>query len=200
MTSSFTSPRPSFTSPIVGRQRGFTLIEVLIASIIFGVGLMGLAGLQTLALQSNHSTWQKNAATLLAHNFFERLRANPTAALSPDDGASYVSPSSGWSATTLADLNPSLAANLCQDNHSCSPAELRQHDLWFWIGRPHMLARLPSARAIVERTPAGSGYWYTVAVEWEDSFTPSTSDTLPMERLVFQTLVLPPVVTQRSAT
>lgn len=63
------------------RQRGATLIEVLIAIVVLSIGLLGLAGLQVTSVQSNHSAYYRSQATLLAYDLADRMRANRTAAL-----------------------------------------------------------------------------------------------------------------------
>ena len=60
---------------------GFSLIEVLIAIVILAVGLLGIAGLQVLGLQSNHSSYMRTQATFQIAAIFDRMRANRTQAL-----------------------------------------------------------------------------------------------------------------------
>ncbi|MEO6967314.1 MAG: type IV pilus modification protein PilV [Rhodanobacteraceae bacterium] len=59
------------------RTRGFTLIEVLIAVLIFSVGLLGMAGIMILSVQSNHAGFQRTQVSVLAQNMADRMRANP---------------------------------------------------------------------------------------------------------------------------
>lgn len=66
------------------RNRGFTLIEVLVALLILSVGLLGIAGMQTLSLQMNVSARQSSQATFLAYDIIDRMRANKSAALNGD--------------------------------------------------------------------------------------------------------------------
>ena len=62
------------------RQGGFSLIEVIIAFTILGVGLLALAGAQLRALQGNQSGRHLSQGALLAHNQVEQLvRSNWTA-------------------------------------------------------------------------------------------------------------------------
>lgn len=63
------------------QQRGATLIEVLVAMVILAIGLLGLAGLQTVSVQSNQGAYYRSQATILANDMADRMRANRTAAL-----------------------------------------------------------------------------------------------------------------------
>jgi type IV pilus assembly protein PilV len=60
-------------------KRGFTLLEVLIALLIFSLGLMGLAGLLTTSVKTNHSAYLRTQAIFLAQGMADRMRANPLA-------------------------------------------------------------------------------------------------------------------------
>lgn len=62
-------------------QRGFSMIEVLVTVLILAIGLLGLAGLQSTALRSNHSAYLRSQATVLAYDIADRMRANRNAAL-----------------------------------------------------------------------------------------------------------------------
>lgn len=58
------------------RQRGVSLLEVLISIVILSVGLLGYAGLQTLSMKNNTSALQRSQATILAYDIVDRIRAN----------------------------------------------------------------------------------------------------------------------------
>ncbi|HID48830.1 MAG TPA: type IV pilus modification protein PilV, partial [Chromatiales bacterium] len=58
--------------------RGFTLLEVMIALVIFSIGLLGLAGLQARGLQSNTTAQYRTTAMILAYDMADRIRANST--------------------------------------------------------------------------------------------------------------------------
>ena len=58
------------------RQRGFTLLEVMIALLIFGVGVLSVAALQGVAKRANYEAIQRTTATQLAFDLLERMRAN----------------------------------------------------------------------------------------------------------------------------
>ena len=65
---------------ISDRQRGFTLLEVLIAVMLLAVGLLGLAGLQAVSLRNNHSAYLRSQATMLTYEIIDGMRTNRSAA------------------------------------------------------------------------------------------------------------------------
>ena len=60
------------------RQRGTSLIEVLVAVVVLAVGLLGVAGMQMSALRNNQSAYQRSVAAMLASSIAERMEANRT--------------------------------------------------------------------------------------------------------------------------
>lgn len=57
------------------RQRGFSLIEALIALLVLSLGLVGVAAMQLKALQSATAGYQRSVVTLAAVDAQERLWA-----------------------------------------------------------------------------------------------------------------------------
>jgi type IV pilus assembly protein PilV len=72
--------------------RGFTLLEVMIALVILAIGLLGLAGLQIIAIKGNSFGQQMTVASTLAQNQLEELREN---AGSLSDGNDTVTDQNG---------------------------------------------------------------------------------------------------------
>lgn len=62
-------------------QRGFTLLEVLIALLVTSIGLLGLAAMQLTAIKQNHNAYLRAQAVEIAHQIAEDMRANRAAAL-----------------------------------------------------------------------------------------------------------------------
>ncbi|WP_235582018.1 type IV pilus modification protein PilV [Rhizobacter sp. Root1221] len=60
--------------PSQKRQRGMSLIEALTTVLIFSVGLMGLVGLQSRAIQFSSSAEDTNRAALLANDLTAQMR------------------------------------------------------------------------------------------------------------------------------
>lgn len=56
-------------------RNGFALIEVLIAMVIFAVGILALAGLQITTISSNAAARMQTEATAIGARIVERLRS-----------------------------------------------------------------------------------------------------------------------------
>jgi type IV pilus assembly protein PilV len=115
-----------------GRQRGFTMLEVLISMVIIAFGLLGVAGLQAFALKNSQSATFRSTAVLLAADLSDRVRANAGGAI---DG-NYNQPDIASYGTAVSD---------CLTTTGCTPAQLAQNDLFEWQQR------------IARSLPAGAG-------------------------------------------
>ncbi|HJR77292.1 MAG TPA: type IV pilus modification protein PilV [Nitrospiraceae bacterium] len=62
--------------PFEGRQRGFSLLEAMVAAGVLSVGLLGLAGLQGMSLGKNVDAGEITRATNLATDITERIQNN----------------------------------------------------------------------------------------------------------------------------
>lgn len=62
------------------RQRGFSLIEVLIAVVVLSIGLLGIAALQGVSLRSSNESVDRTEANLAVYDLLDRIRANRNAA------------------------------------------------------------------------------------------------------------------------
>lgn len=63
------------------RQRGFTLIEILVTLLIVSSGLLGFAALLNKSIVSNRHAYLLSQATMLAYDLTERMRANRAGAV-----------------------------------------------------------------------------------------------------------------------
>lgn len=99
------------------RHSGAGLVEVLVALLVFSVGILAVTAMQLAAKRSAFEATQRSIATSLARDIIERIRTNP------GEVGSYVVSELGESAVTYAtDCNTS----------SCTPAELAQLDIFEW--------------------------------------------------------------------
>lgn len=66
----------SMTSPSASRQRGFSLLEVLISVVVLSIGLLGMAALQINAMKNSQSSFQRSQAVMLSYYMLDAMRAN----------------------------------------------------------------------------------------------------------------------------
>lgn len=126
------------------RERGATLIEVLVALLVLSIGLLGLAGLQMAAIKSNHSAYYRSQATVLAYDITDRMRANRADALN------------GVYDTALTNVtcDPDLDAT----------GTLAAKDVAEWLNSLSCLLS-SDARGGITRV----GRVFTITVEWNDN-------------------------------
>lgn len=96
-------------------QRGLSLLEVLIATLVLSIGLLGLAGLQVSSLKTAQNASLKQEATFVFYDLLERMRSNRHAALQ----GYYVK------TTTCSQTPP----NACSG--SCTEAQQAAYDLYY---------------------------------------------------------------------
>ena len=151
------------------QSSGFTLLEVMIAIVVVAFGLLGLAGLQVFALKNNQSAAMRSAATVLASDVVDRMKANFQGVIA----GQYDKPN-------IADYAAGIA--VCNATAGCTPTDLAQNDRFEWAQR--VAALLPGGVGIVcldstpdtpaNPTPAApgcdgaGGTVYVVKIFWLD--------------------------------
>ncbi|MDP5240135.1 type IV pilus modification protein PilV [Uliginosibacterium sp. 31-16] len=63
------------------KQRGATLVEVLVAMVVMSLGILGFSALQITGLSSNKVAMDRSHASILAYSIADAMRANRTAAI-----------------------------------------------------------------------------------------------------------------------
>lgn len=58
------------------RQKGFSILEVMVAVVVLSLGLLGMASLQARALKGNQSSLQRSQATMLTYSILDAIRAD----------------------------------------------------------------------------------------------------------------------------
>jgi type IV pilus assembly protein PilV len=146
------------TIATANRQRGFSLLEVLIALLVLSIGLLGLAALQTTGLRSNQMASMRTSATTAVYDIIDRMRANPQGVLDAD----YVIDT----ATT-----PSSPPD-CRTG-SCTTAELATFDLGEW---KNTIDELPGGTGEITQA-AGTPPVNTITVRWNELRDPAVTGT-----------------------
>lgn len=103
-------------------QRGIGLVEVLVALLVFSVGMLGVASLQVLARKSSFEAQQRQEAVLLANEMVARMKASGQSLT--EIGTSYGSFNTG------AVTEPTEKCNLVTSN--CVAADIAALDKYIW--------------------------------------------------------------------
>jgi len=101
-------------------QAGVGLIEVMVALLIFSVGMTGLMLTQLAAKKAIHEATQRSIATALIRDVVERIQANPR------QTPAYVVNNAGDREAPLP-----VPQVLCE-RQGCTPSQLAVFDLWQW--------------------------------------------------------------------
>ncbi|WP_205744430.1 type IV pilus modification protein PilV [Dyella sp. M7H15-1] len=125
--------------PYLPVQRGVTLVEVLVALLIFSVGLIGVVALLVMSARSSHAAYLRSQVTFLAQGMADRMQANPIAVWKGDYNGTY----------------PNGASQDC--TAGCTPQQLALHDKGIWSSQ--LTTFLPSdAQARIICSSAGLAY------------------------------------------
>ena len=148
---------------VTAGQCGLSLVETLIAALVFGIGLAGIAGLLVLGLRVQRDAAQESGAALLLADIGEEIRAL-----------------TGSEAATLAALDGADPAASCRERPAdCDRETAAALAAARW--REHAQRVLgPSAVAEVERLEDGAA-GYRVQLRWRSGRVDSRSAVARIE-------------------
>ena len=146
-------------------DKGFSLIEVMIATFILAVGILGVAQLHLSSFQNNRDALYRNQATVIADDLLGRIRANPKALTA----GAY---------NTLNFLPDSSTPAAVACNVGCTALDIAARDVHEWarnfvVNMPGYQASLPGARgsgnidSADTRGECPSMMKYDVVVQWQ---------------------------------
>ena len=103
----------SATNKAKSGDSGFSLIEVLIASTVFSLGLAGFTALLLSSIMGSAEARREGIASMAAANLSEQIRLNPLAL------ARYLNP-------------PKNISRICTTDNSCTPEQQADYDFRLW--------------------------------------------------------------------
>ena len=101
------------------RQKGFSMIELLVAVLIMGIGVLGVTGLQLVSLQNNRDALLRSEAIQLGYDVLDRIRINPGAGV----------PGTDYAGLAFDDV-PAAPTNCYANN--CTQAQITAFDIAVW--------------------------------------------------------------------
>jgi len=137
----------------IQKQQAFTLVEVMVAMVIFSVGLLGLAGLQSLGMQNNQTAFFRTIAMQQAYNMSDRMRNNIVAV----DTGNY---------NALNQSIPGLGTNCV--TATCTPGQTAVFDHFEW--NTNNGAQLPQGQGTVTNVGANQ---FVICVMWNELKVPA---------------------------
>ena len=143
------------------RTDGFSLLESLIALVVFSIGFLALTLLMQTSLKNTNSAFYRSVATEQAYDMADRIRANR--------GAAGVNVANYLNAEATAD-DPGCIASAA----GCSPEVVADYDGWQWNRTNAQV--LPSGGGRIEVNAAGL---VTVTVSWDDNRTGNDCSAVP---------------------
>ena len=105
------------------REKGATMIEVLIAMVIVSTSMLAIALYGLVGLQENQTAYIRSQANLLAYDIADRIRGNVSYAIENDGNYSMSTDDAG---TIPGAVNCATAAA------GCDPADLAAQDIREW--------------------------------------------------------------------
>jgi type IV pilus assembly protein PilV len=146
------------------RQRGFSLVEVLITLVIMSVGMLGIAGLYVQSMQAGRTSMFRHHAVTLAGDVADRIRANPTADIA------YTAP-------------VGVNNNCVLGGVDCTSTQMAANDILLW--KAQAANTLPGGDVTIVLTPAAglTPPTYQITVSWTEPGqvpAPNYSITIPV--------------------
>lgn len=127
----------------LSKQRGFSLIEILVSIVVLSFGVLGMVGLQATALKGNRDARLQSEALGLARELAEMMRANPSVA-TQSAGNPYLG---DFQSGNMQPQSPSACLNVGNTNGCANNVEVGNAQMTEWLMRAD--ARLPGIRVSV---------------------------------------------------
>lgn len=150
------------------------MIELLVAIVVFSVGLLAVAGLQTVSKRANFEGLQRTVASQVANGLLEDIRAN-------GNGVSVylASPDLGGGVAGIEPL-----PNCSTVGVECNAIQKATHDLWFWenfldgnqeIGAQGAAGGILTPTICINGPVGGGSGVYVVSIAWQGTVALTSS-------------------------
>lgn len=144
----------------MSNQKGFTLVEVLVAAFILATALLGYGATQALSLKNAKSAYHRSQATNLASDLVDRIRTNN------DPAALAEYQARGSTPGQLTEV-----AGCTNASSGCTPVQMADTDLRQWSDNIGRAIRGGTG------TLTFAGGLYTITITWTDSTGTQTNFT-----------------------
>lgn len=124
------------TIPAKKHQKGFSLIEAMVALFVLTIGVLGAAGLQAQAMRSGSVAAQRMFVTMKTQELMDRIRANAgnirlTYSVDPVANKMLANETLVSDVGTLYDAAGPTDGG-CNSGNICTSAGMVAHDIFMW--------------------------------------------------------------------
>lgn len=133
-------------------KSGFTLIEVLVALVVFSLGVLGVGAMLVVMHKSSTSSYLRQQGVQYAYDIVDKMHANQATALA----GSY-----NIAMTGVPPVAPPCLGAVC------TPAQIATYDQSEWL--TGLTTHLPTGKGQISTLGLGSSTTVTVVVSWDDS-------------------------------
>ena len=131
--------------------RGVSLIEVLVAIVIFSLGLLGAALMQLKGSTFTKEATSRTMAVLQARSLADRMQSNPTAL------AEYATASSSGGIPTV---------QACSSGSPCTATQVADNDIAEWLNQIKAAAPQSASGTNFGQVKNNGDGTYTITVSW----------------------------------
>ncbi len=142
-----------------GRQKGFSLIEVLVALLVLSIGLLGLAMLQVTGMKFNSDAYFRTQATVLAYDIMDRMRANSKGA---GNGDYHVPQNTNVNAKLSTYESCKASACNCDTATCATTTNIATYDIGKWYEAQRRILPQSNNLSTIEK----SGNQHTIILRW----------------------------------
>ena len=133
---------------IILRNKGFSLIEVLIAILVLALGIIGAAGLQLAAIRTSQQSSFQTMGVQLANELADKMRSNDTQMKLSDSANPFLQ----INYKSATDPTPTTSKLCYTSTANCTASDIANADIYEWLIR--VKNSLPGGRVLVCRDAA----------------------------------------------
>lgn len=139
------------------------MIEVLVAIVVFSVGLLGLAMMQIKGAQFTREAGVRSAVILNERSLIDAMRANPGAAKAPVNAANPSAPTADECPYCFDGSTMPTAVDC---SSGCTPKQIAKNDLTMWLDRLRMGSTGPVSGVLAQVSWQSDIGMYVITTRW----------------------------------
>ena len=150
-------------------ERGFTLIEVLVAILVASIGLLGLIKMEALAISNTHVSSSRSLVALQASSLAAAMQGNEAYWAAGVAPTAFSAKGSVVTDSLTGVLNQTVPNCATAAAPACSPAQLAAYDLQTWAANMTLL--IPAYTASFTCTNvAGTQISCVITINWPEKY------------------------------